>query len=223
MVAVLVVAGLLAGSCSSPSVGLPPSSSGPTVTTGAPPPASLDDERTAARLCSAWTDYAVTVNAVAGVPDDRAAHVEVVSAAFLDDAVAAIGASWPSALVAERSAVLTDLVGPYSRRAKKAVAALAAVGASDADLGELRLVWREVVADLVAGAAFPERLTVPATMSGLVDAAVAEFAAAVTPFAADPTLGDRRRLLDPLQTPLTEAYLERWCPGVVALDRGVEF
>lgn len=149
--------------------------------------------------------------------------MEIVSAVFLDDAVAAIGDAWPTALVAERSAVLTDLVGPYSRRAKKAVAALTDAGASMADLAELRLVWRELAADLASGGALPDRIAVPASMSDLVDAAVAAFTSAVTPFSLDPTLGDRRRLLDPLQAPLTERYLERWCPGAVALGTGVEF
>lgn len=184
---------------------------------------SLDEASTAAPLCDAWTGYAVSVAALASTPDDRAALVEIVSAVYLDDAVAAIGAGWPTALVAERSAVLTDLVGPYSRRAKKAIAALDASGASMADLAELRLVWRDVAADLAAGGTLPERIAVPASLIDLVDAAVASFTATVTPFALDPTLGDRRRLLDPLRAPLTERYLDRWCPGVVALGTGVEF
>lgn len=221
----VVAAGSVAVACSPSATDVVSSSQGTpvVVSSSASPPESLDEASTAAPLCDAWTGYAATVAALAAVPDDRVALVEIVSAVFLDDAVAAIGDAWPTALVAERSAVLTDLVGPYSRRARKAVAALADSGASMADLAELRLVWREVVTDLASGGALPDRIAVPALLSDLVDAAVATFAAAVTPFSLDPTLGDRRRLLDPLRAPLTERYLERWCPGAVGLGTGVEF
>lgn len=186
-------------------------------------PETLDAAAVAAPFCAAWTDYAVTIAAVSSATDQQAAVVEIVSAWFLDEAVSAIGANWPTALVGERSAVLTDLVGPFSRRAKKAVLVLTDAGATDDDLAELRLVWRDVAAGLATGEPLPGRLAVPATLMPLVEAAAASFTATVTPFALDPTLGDRRRLLDPLETPLTDAYLGQWCPDVVALGSGLEF
>lgn len=177
-----------------------------------------------AAFCTAWSDYAVTIAAFASTTDDeRVRRLEIVAADHLIAAIDGIGAHWPFDLVAERSTVLTDLVGPYSRRARKALVALAAVGATGDDLAELRLVWHDLVAEMAAGASVPDRLRVPAAMDRLVDAAVASFAAAVTGFDADPTLGDRRRLLDPIEAPLTEAYLVANCPSVPGLGVGVEF
>lgn len=219
--ATLAVTALVGGACSAPSADPSPAPSADSVAGSSPE--TLEAAAAAAPFCAAWTDYAATIAAVSSTTDEQTAVVEIVSAWFLDEAVSKIGANWPTALVAERSAVLTDLVGPYARRAKKAVAALTDAGATTDDLAELRLVWHDVVAGLVAGGTMPERLAVPAALMSLVEAAAASFAATVTPFALDPTIGDRRRLLDPLETPLTDAYLGRWCPDVVALGSGLEF
>lgn len=107
-----------------------------------------------------------------------AAVVELQAAPAVLAATDAIGASWPQSLVGERSTVLTDVVGPYRRRAEKAMSALAAAGLDAAAVAELRLGW-----DID-----PARRSLPAHLREAVERAAQEFAAAVTPFTADPTL-----------------------------------
>ncbi|MFM2183569.1 MAG: hypothetical protein RJB61_1863 [Actinomycetota bacterium] len=190
-------------------------------------PPSLDE------LCGGWDAYGATLLALtANAGGDGAAELEIVSAAALVDAIEQIGARWPAELVGERSVVLSDLVGPYLRRAQKALDALAAVGASDDDVRVLALAWREALAarpEAAAVGVLPDPLAwldavvVPADLRGLVDAAVQQFTSQVTPFAGDPTLPGRRALVQADGAPRTEAYLSANCPGVGATVAAIEF
>jgi hypothetical protein len=232
-VAVAVVSG---AACSVPGDSAAPTSErsatqqsadGSTLSTQSSESRALDD------LCGGWDAYGATLLALtASAASGGAAELEVVSAAALVDAIEQIGARWPAELVGERSVVLSDLVGPYLRRAQKALDALAAVGASDDDLRVLALAWREALAARPAAAAagapldplaWLDAVVVPADLRGLVDAAVQQFTARVTSFAGDPTLPGRRALVQAEEAPRTEAYLSANCPGVGATVAAIEF
>lgn len=185
-------------------------------------------------LCGGWDAYGATLLALTVSADSaRGVELEVVSAAALVDAIEQIGARWPADLVGERSVVLSDVVGPYLRRAQKALDALDAAGASDDDVRLLALAWREALAarpgppgtsgDAPDPLAWLDAVVVPADLRGLVDAAVQRFTSQVTPFAGDPTLPGRRALVQADDAPRTEAYLSANCPGVVATVAAIEF
>ncbi|MFM8310727.1 MAG: hypothetical protein ACKOAZ_02375 [Ilumatobacteraceae bacterium] len=183
-------------------------------------------------FCDGWDAYGATLLALtAGAESAGTAELEVVSAAALADAIEQIGARWPAELVGERSLVLSDVVGPYLRRAQKALDALDEAGASADDVRVLALAWRKARASRPGTStgespdplAWLEALQVPADMRGLVDAAVDRFMARVPPFAADPTLPGRRALVQSDGAPRTEAFLSANCPGVGATVAALEF
>ncbi|MFZ9629628.1 MAG: hypothetical protein ACO3C1_09800 [Ilumatobacteraceae bacterium] len=186
-------------------------------------------------FCDGWFDYALTVRLLVTLTLDsssagvqRLAEVELIAAASMEEAVGTIGEHWPADLVGERSTVLVDVVGPYLRRAQKALAALAGAGLSADQIAELRLAWRDVLAAAArmptAGAGvWLERAVVPADLHGAVTAAAASFAAGVTAFGDDPTLPDRMSLVDPSSTPRTDGFLAAQCAAAAAVASGLEF
>ncbi len=171
-------------------------------------------------FCASWARYSGTLQAIgvaaafAELSSQETARMEVTAAAALVDAVGGIGSSWPAELVGERSVVLTDVVGPFGRRAEKAHAALVEAGASPADLEELAQVWLAALRDRDPDD--PElRVAVPARLEPLVDAAAAAFDAAVTPFTQDPSLASAAT-----DTPSTDAYLAATCPELATSGVG---
>lgn len=183
-------------------------------------------------FCGGWDAYGATLLALtAGADSAGTAELEVVSAAALVDAIGQIGARWPAELVGERSIVLSDVVGPYLRRAQKALDALDGAGASADDVRVLALAWREARASGPGPStgqspdplAWVGELQVPAGVRGLVDAAVERFTSRVPPFATDPTLPGRRALVQSDSAPRTEAFLSANCPGVGATVAALEF
>lgn len=186
-------------------------------------------------FCTGWFDYATTVRILVSLTLDtsaagaqRLAEIELLSARSMEEAVNTIGAHWPPELVGERSAVLADVVGPSLRRAQKALAEMAASGLSGGDTADLRLVWRDVLLEAsrepsAGTASWLDRADVPAGLRSTLQAAATAFAAAVTAFGADPTLRHRISLLDPLDTPRTDAYLADHCPDAASVASGLEF
>ncbi|HAP76678.1 MAG TPA: hypothetical protein DCR14_11395, partial [Acidimicrobiaceae bacterium] len=113
--------------------------------TGVP---GIDD---ADAFCASWVRYSGSVQAVAiaaafgGVDGLALARLEVLSAPAQLAAIDGIAAAWPSALEGEREVVQADLVGPFARRAQKAIDALRSAGASDAQLDALALHWLDAL------------------------------------------------------------------------------
>lgn len=172
-------------------------------------------------FCSAWAGYAGTLQALGiaasfgELSSDRFAALELVAASRLVEVADAIDAIWPPELVAERSVVIEQRIGPYSRRAHSAVAALADAGVSTTELADLSAAWLTALQ-----ARDPENpvIEVPAVADDLqakVDAAAVAFDAAVTPFAQDPSL-----VIDGVATPATDAYLVAHCPDLAASGVG---
>ncbi len=178
----------------------------------------LDDEDP---FCAAWASYSGTVQAIGvavafgTVPSQEVARLEVVAAAALVSAVNGIGSNWSNELVGERSLVLTDLLGPFLRRAEKALSAARDAGLDDYQIEQLAALWLDALRN--RDNASPE-IVLPALSSDLaplVDAAAAAFDAAVTPFAEDPSL-----VTVGIDTPLTDAYLAEHCPDLASIGVG---
>lgn len=179
-------------------------------------------------FCPGWDAYGATLLALAAAPDAaEAARREVVAAAALVDAVETIGDQWPSALVGERSLVLADVVGPYLRRARKALAALADAGATTDDVGQLALAWREALlrrsADDPGSLEWIGSVAVPASLRATVASAADLLVARLPSFADDPTLPGRRALVGSIDTPRTDDYLAANCPMVGDVMAAMEF
>jgi hypothetical protein len=189
--------------------------------TVAPEPTGVPGIDDSDPFCAAWAVYSGTVqsigiaNAFGGLPSSGIARIEVIAAASLVESVGGIGSRWPAELVGERSTVLTDLVGPFDRRAQKAVAALRDAGVGDDELAELAVVWMTALRERTAE---DPVIAVPPLRDDLaakVDAAAAAFDAAVTPFADDPSL-----IVESVETPLTDAYLSATCPDLASSGVG---
>ena len=191
-----------------------PSTVGPEPT-GVP---GLDDSDP---FCASWAVYSGTVQSIGiatafgGLPTVEVARLEVIAAASLVESVGGIGSRWPAELVGERSVVLTDLVGPFERRAQKAIAALRDAGMSEEELAELAVIWltglRERTAEDPVIAVPPLR----DDLAAKVDAAAAAFDASATPFADDPSL-----IVESVEVPLTDAYLSVTCPDLASSGVG---
>lgn len=178
----------------------------------------LDDEDP---FCAAWAFYSGTVQAIGvavafgTVPSQEVARLEVVAAAALVAAVNGIGSNWSNELVGERSLVLTDLLGPFVRRAEKALSAAREAGVSDDQLEQLADLWLDALRNRDNESPAIVLPALSSDLAPLVEAAAAAFDAAVTPFAEDPSL-----VIVGLDTPLTDAYLAEHCPDLASIGVG---
>jgi hypothetical protein len=172
-------------------------------------------------FCSAWAGYAGTLQALGvaasfgGLSSDRFAALELVAAARLVEVADAIDAAWPPELAAERSVVIEQRIGPYARRARSAVTALADAGVSAAELVVLSAVWQAALLARDPEAPVIEVQPIAAELQAKIDAAAAAYDAAVTPFAQDPSL-----VIDGVAAPATDAYLVAQCPDLAASGVG---
>lgn len=203
---------------------LAPTSTGPTSTAGAPGvtgaagvPGLLDPDP----FCAAWAAYGGTLQAVGlagafgGATEDEVARLELIAAPALVDAVTGIGTQWPTELLLERTPVLSNLIGPYGRRAQKAVQALERAGASEAQLSELTDLWRAALRSRRVDDPTVQLPSLGDELQAIVATATAEFASQATPFAKDPSL-----LVGGVETPLTTSYLATHCPDVASSGIG---
>ncbi len=186
-----------------------------------PEPTGVPGLDAADPFCASWAAYSGTVqsigiaNAFGGLTSVEVARLEVIAAASLIDSIGGIGSRWPAELVGERNVVQTDLVGPFDRRARKAIAGLREAGVTDDELAELATVWFTALRERTAE---DPVIVVPPLRDELaanVDAAAAAFDAAVTPFADDPSL-----VVESVKTPQTDAYLSATCPDLASSGVG---
>lgn len=187
----------------------------------AAPDSPAPDSPESAGSCDAWSVYgrtlaALGVAAAFGDLDDRAvARLEVMAAASIVDAVDDIGAAWPQSLLGERSRVLAERLGPFQRRAQKALAALADAGATELDLTQLQRLWLAGLAMRTDDDPVIEIGVVPSELDALVDVAADSLDASLTRFNRDPSL-----LVAGLDTPRTDEYLREYCPDLMAGGMG---
>lgn len=192
-----------------------------TTTTVGPEPTGVPGIDDPNAFCAAWARYSGSLQAIGvavafgDLTSLDVARLEVIGAAALTDAVNGIGSRWPAELVGERSIVLAGVVGPYARRAEKALAALVAAGATEDDLAELRLAWLDALRYRDPAMPVIDVPGVPARLGNLIEAAARAFDEGVTPFAQDPSLAASAG-----DTPATDAYLATTCPDLASSGVG---
>lgn len=229
----LAIATLLAAGCSSTG------SSGRAATTSVPPAevshqaattvaSSASPEPTGVPglaaddpFCAAWAGYIGTVQALSiadsfgDLPSDRFAALELVAAPWLVEVAAAIDESWPAELAAERTVVIEQRIGPYSRRAARGIEALDAAGVTETDQSTLSSAWQTALLRRDSQVPVIELPPIAGDLQIKVDAAAAAYDSAVTPFAQDPSL-----VVDGVDNPATDAYLAAHCPDLVSSGVG---
>ena len=199
----------------------PPQPVGEATTATAPPsPTGVPGIDATDEFCAAWARYGGTVQIVAvavnfGELDSvQSARLELESAPTVVGAVAEISADWPAELADERDVALDRYLGPYGRRAEKAVEALRGAGVDDAGQATLQSAWAQVLATRN-----PDEPTVdvelPADLLAEVDAGATAFDAAVTPWDSDPSLSANLN-----DIPKTKAYLAAHCPDLASIGIG---
>jgi len=199
----------------------PPLPVGAASTATAPPsPTGVPGIDATDQFCAAWARYGGTVQIVAvavnfgGLDSMQSATLELEAAPTVVEAVAEISASWPAEIADERDIALDRYLGPYGRRAEKAVEALRGAGLDDAGEATLQSAWAQVLATRN-----PDEPTVdvqlPDDLAAKVDAGATAFDAAVTPWGSDPSLS-----ADLNEIPRTKAYLAAHCPDLASIGIG---
>lgn len=178
----------------------------------------LDD---ADAYCASWAVYAGTLQAIAvanafgDLSTMQITRLEMIAAARLASAVHGISANWPTELLVERSVVLTSFIGPFDRRAQKALQIMRDLGATDDDLQELAASWERALRRRVPEQPVIEVPTLSPHLEELVAQAAQQFDAAVTPFGQDPSLD-----VSAVPMPLTDVYLAQHCPDLASSGVG---
>ena len=187
----------------------------PTEPTGVP---GLDDDDA---FCAAWAVYAGTLQAIAvaqafgGQSTVEITRLEMIAAAHLSGAVNGIGANWPSDLFGERAVVLTSFVGPFDRRAQKALQIMSELGATEDDFDVLAAAWDRALRRRVPEQPVIDVPSLDSRLEDIVTQAAQRFDAAVTPFADDPSLD-----VSGVAKPLTDVYLSDHCPDLASSGIG---
>ncbi len=119
------------------------------------------------------------------------------------------------AVAAERDDVLDDLLGPLGRRASRAVAALAAVGAGRDEEFLFAQVWLDGLGRFGAKDVVPTLADLGPELGPMVDEATARFLDDVAPWTDDTTLDT-----SDVEAPATRAWLADRCPDLSALGVG---
>ena len=166
-------------------------------------------------FCRAWSEFAGSFQAltlVASFGDPAtAARFEVVASGAVTTAVAGLAAEFPAEVRSEQAVFLDELIGPFARRAERAVDELDAAGATAAQIDALGDAWLAALAE--SGIDDPAITVVVADdLESPLGDAVVVFAANVPPIPADPSL------ITEAQAPATLAYLAENCPdqGILA-------
>jgi len=171
--------------------------------------------------CAAWATYSGTLQAISvaqafgGLSSLDVARLEIVASAALVAAVEGIGANWPHDLLGERSQVLSNLVGPFGRRAQRAMSMLLDAGATELELQQFRQVWTDALHARLPDEPVITLAPLSSELEDLVRTAADRFDAALTPFASDPSLN-----VSAVEAPLTDAYLAEQCPDLASSGVG---
>jgi hypothetical protein len=163
-------------------------------------------------FCRAWSEFAGSFQALAFASALDAANAterEVLAAAAVVDAARTLDETFPDPVVAERELFVDEVIGPFARRAARAVAELRSVGVADDGLSRLAAVWLSALATTDA----EDRevaIETPADLADAVAAAATSFAEDVPPIVADPSL------ITDADAPATFGYIAEQCP-----DQGI--
>lgn len=172
-------------------------------------------------FCSTWATYVGTLQALGtaaafgGIPPEAMVAIEMAAAPRLVEVAAAIDGAWPAELAAEHSAVIEQRIGPFARRAQRAVDALRAAGVTAEELTTLSSAWQTALQHRDPGSPVIALVDVDAALQAKVDAAGRAFDAAATPYGDDPSL-----VVEGVAAPSTTAYLAAHCPDLAASGVG---
>ena len=189
--------------------------------TAAPDPTGVPGIGVDDPFCSAWAEYVGTLQALGvaasfgELAGQQFAALELAAAPRLVEVAASIDAAWPSELDDERTIVIDQRIGPYARRASRAVESLRGEGVTDGDLATLSSDWQQALSARDPEVAVIERPLLAAELQAKVDAGAVAYDSAVTPFAQDPSL-----VVDGVETPATDAYLVAHCPDLASSGVG---
>jgi hypothetical protein len=162
------------------------------------------------RFCAAWSRFGgswqvLSVGSAFLGDPDRVARWEVASSSVVAEAYAELMENFPEQLAAEAEIVGEGYFGVLLRRSSDAGSALLAAGADSAALGLLSEAWLAALA--VRDPADPDlTFVVPTGLDAMVAEAAAALMAQRVEFHLDPTM------VVSVETPLTDAFLERACP-----------
>lgn len=169
-------------------------------------------------FCRGWSEFAGSFQALAfasaagadgAVDGAAAARLEVVASGAVSAAAQLLADEFPEAIVFERDVFVDDVIGPFARRAGRAIDELLAAGLSSAQIEQLGDAWLEALAVADADEA-DVVVAVPSELIGAVGTATGVFSAGVPPIVADPSL------ITDAATPATLQYLAENCP-----DQGI--
>ena len=172
-------------------------------------------------VCRAWSRFGGSFQVLAvasssyGSGDPVAvAALEVIASPTVTRAYDDLIANWPEELADEAAAVADDYLGPFARRADRALAELEAAGADATAIEAIVAAWEAVLAgrDATEPDAFVQ---LPDDVRAVVDDAAAELAAQTQPIPSDESL------VTDVQVPLTLQYFKDNCPDQGTLG-GVE-
>jgi hypothetical protein len=159
-------------------------------------------------FCAAWSRFGgswqLLVQAGAAGDPGHVARLEVIAATVVGDAYEAVFAAWPAELESERDVVADAYFGAFQRRSADAAAALAAAGASAADVAALAQVWNTTLEQYDPATTIA--VDVPAELAPVVDRAAVLFTEQRVPLQQDPSM------VITAATPLTDAFLATACP-----------
>ncbi|SRR5258706_4201515 len=214
------------GSATAPTISVPPpeaarATNAATLPSIVSPPTGLPGLASTDPFCAAWAAYAGTVQALGvaasfgNLPTDRLASLELAAAPRLSEVTSLIDSSWPAELASERTVVIDERIGPYARRASRAVDALTAAGLTTDELSLLRSAWQSSLAHQNPDAAVIELPGVPAELQAKIDSAATAYDTVVTPFAEDPSLS-----VEGVSAPATDQYLAEHCPDLASIGVG---
>ena len=173
-------------------------------------------------FCRAWSEFAGSFQALTFASIEAAdplagARLEVVAAGAVVAAAQSLDDGFPDEIAEEREVFVGEVIGPFARRAARAVDELRSAGVDDDDVELLGAAW--LTALVASDPAEPLiAVDVPAELEPAVDAATAAFAADV------PTIADDPSLITRAEAPATLGYLAEQCPdqGVLAGNDAID-
>jgi len=190
------------------------------LSTTPPEPTGVPGLDAADPFCAAWAAYGGSVQAISvaaafgELTSEQVAALEIVAGGTVVAAVAEIEDRWPAEVAAEESAVIDDLLGPFRRRAEKALEAARAAGLGEPELEQLRAAWATALQQRHPDEPVIAIPSLPPALAAAVATAAVSLDAAASPFADDPSLR-----VD-VAAPITYQYLADHCPDLATSGIG---
>jgi hypothetical protein len=185
-----------------------------------PSPTGVPGIAASDQFCAAWSRYSGSVQIIAvavnfaELTSIESATLELEAAPSIAQAATEIDQTWPAELAAEHDAAVDGYLGPFARRASKAIDALRGAGTTQGEIAQVGDEWSHVLATRDPDAPTVDVQLAP-DLAAKVDAGATAFDAAVTPWGSDPSL-----TVDLDAIPTTKLYLAQHCPDLASIGVG---